>query len=144
LQWLPSPVCPCKWEKVPDRADEGAFLLMANLTNLSRTRARILRKTDTQAERILWEALRARRLGGHKFVRQLPIGSYFADFACREGKLVVEVDGATHGDADEIAHDEVRSAFLIDQGWRIHRCWNDDVFNNLRGVCDSILLLLAE
>jgi very-short-patch-repair endonuclease len=117
---------------------------MANLDHIARTRARSLRKTETQAERILWEALRARRLGGYKFVRQLPIGPYFADFACREQKLIIEVDGATHGDADEIAHDEKRSAFLLAEGWRIHRCWNDDVFMNLSGVCDSILLLLAE
>jgi very-short-patch-repair endonuclease len=117
---------------------------MANLTNFARTRARTLRKTETQAERILWEALRARRLGGHKFVRQLPIGLYFADFACRERKLVVEVDGATHGDAHEIAYDARRTVFLHEHGWRIHRCWNDDVFKNLSGVSDSVLLLLAE
>ena len=117
---------------------------MANLTADARNRARALRKAETQAERLLWEALRARRLGGHKFTRQLNIGPYFADFACREHKLVVEVDGATHGDAAEIAHDERRTAYLREQGWRIHRCWNDDVFNNLDGVCDSILIALSQ
>jgi very-short-patch-repair endonuclease len=116
---------------------------MANLSNLARTRARTLRKADTQAERILWDALRARRLGGYKFVRQLPIGPYFADFACRERKLIIEVDGATHGDANEVAHDARRGAFLLEQGWRIHRCWNEDVFKNLSGTCDSIVILLA-
>jgi very-short-patch-repair endonuclease len=117
---------------------------MANLTAISRSRARILRKDDTQAERVLWEALRSRRLGGHKFVRQLSIGPYFADFACREHKLVVEVDGATHGEDAEVTHDERRTAYLNEQGWRIYRCWNHDVFTNLGGVCDSILLALLQ
>jgi very-short-patch-repair endonuclease len=117
---------------------------MANLTDIARTRARSLRKHETQAEIKLWEALRARRLGDHKFVRQLSIGPYFADFACREHMLIIEGDGATHGDEVEIAHDNARTEFLMSHGWRVHRVWNHDVFTNLIGVCDSILLKLAE
>ena len=117
---------------------------MANLTADTRTRARALRKAETQAERMLWEVLRDRRLSHHKFTRQLAIGPYFADFACREQKLIVEVDGATHGDEAEIARDERRPAYLREQGWHIHRCLNYDVFSNLKGVCDSILLALTE
>ena len=117
---------------------------MANLDAKARDRARDLRKQDTQAERLLWEALRARRLGGFKFVRQLVIGPYFADFCCRKHGLIVEIDGATHGTEAELAHDRARSAYLNAQGWRVHRAWNHDVFTNLCGVCDSILLALAE
>ena len=72
------------------------------------------------------------------------IGPYFADFACREQKLIVEVDGATHGTESEVEYDQARSDYLIAQGWRVHRAWNQDVFTNLTGVCDSILLVLAE
>jgi very-short-patch-repair endonuclease len=118
--------------------------LMANLTNTSRSHARSFRKDDTRAEQILWEVLRNRRLGGFKFVRQLPIGPYFADFACRERKLIVEVDGATHGSDEELRHDDRRNAYLHAAGWHIHRCWNDDVYRNLIGVCDSILLVLEK
>jgi very-short-patch-repair endonuclease len=117
---------------------------MANLDAEARDRARTLRKHDTQAERLLWEALRARRLGGFKFVRQLAIEPYFADFACRERKLIVEIDGASHGTAAELTDDQVRTEYLVAQGWRVHRAWNQDVFTNLNGVCDSILLLLVE
>ena len=67
---------------------------MAFQTSTSASRARNLRKNDTEAERRLWEAIRNRRLAGFKFVRQLPIGPYVADFACRESKLILEVDGA--------------------------------------------------
>ena len=63
-------------------------------------RARTLRHGDNMAEAILWNALKARKLKGHKFVRQMPIGLYFADFACRSRKLIVEVDGSQHANSD--------------------------------------------
>ena len=115
---------------------------MANLTDDAKTRARTLRKTETQAEIKLWQTLRARRLGNYKFVRQLSIGPYFADFATREHKLIIEVDGDTHSTAAEVEYDKARTAFLEAQGWRVHRVWNNDVFTNLAGVCDHILLKL--
>ena len=117
---------------------------MAYQTEKSLTRARSLRQSDTEAERRLWEALRARRLGGFKFVRQLGIGSYIADFACREYKLIVEVDGATHGSPEEIAHDQRRTSYLEQQGYRVLRFWNDDIYRGLATVCDAILLALPE
>lgn len=57
-------------------------------------RAWALRQVENEAEHVLWQELRGRRLNGHKFVRQLPIGPYYADFACRQANLVVEVDGS--------------------------------------------------
>ena len=57
-------------------------------------RTRPLRRDMTEIERWLWHRLRDRRIGGHKFVRQLPLGPFFADFGCRDAKLVVEVDGS--------------------------------------------------
>ena len=117
---------------------------MAFQTPMSVNRARKLRKNDTEAERRLWEAIRNRRLAGFKFVRQLPVGPYVADFACRERKLILEVDGATHGTEIELRFDERRSAFLQAEGFRVMRCWNDDVFTNLEGVLDGILLRLTE
>ena len=117
---------------------------MAFQTPISVSRARDLRKSDTEAERRLWEAIRNRRLAGFKFVRQLPVGPYVADFACRERKLIVEVDGATHGSETERRRDERRSTFLQVEGFRVMRCWNDDVFTNLEGVLDGILLRLTE
>jgi len=58
--------------------------------------ARRLRQVQTLAEKALWALVRNRRLGGFKFVRQLPIDRYFADFVCEAGKLIVELDGAAH------------------------------------------------
>ncbi|MBX3500781.1 MAG: DUF559 domain-containing protein [Alphaproteobacteria bacterium] len=94
-------------------------------------RSRSLRRDSTDAERILWSALRARQLDGLKFVRQEPIGRYFADFACRDAKLVVELDGGQHADS---AYDKRRDAAMIDAGYRVLRLWNNDVMNNLEGA----------
>ena len=97
---------------------------------------RSLRKHDTAAEQALWEHLRARRLSGLKFVRQQSIGQYIADFACRSLKLIVEVDGATHGD---VAYDERRTRWLETNGWTVVRVTNVDVFTQMEGVLETIL-----
>jgi very-short-patch-repair endonuclease len=117
---------------------------MAYLTPKVRGRARQLRKNEVSAEQRLWEALRNRRLGGYKFVRQLPVGPYFADFACREHKLIVEVDGATHGSDEAIRHDERRARFLEAQGYRILRFLNDDIYWHLDEVRAAIIAALNE
>ncbi len=72
-------------------------------------------------------------------MRQEPIGPYFADFVCREAKLVVDVDGATHSTDDEIRGDEPRASFSRAQGYRITRVGNNDVYRNLDGVLETIL-----
>lgn len=104
-------------------------------------RTRVLRANTTSAEARLWHALRNRHLAGHKFVRQAALGPYVADFLCRDARLVVEVDGATHGEPDEIARDAQRTALIEALGYRLYRCTNDDVFSNLGGVLDGILLV---
>jgi very-short-patch-repair endonuclease len=101
--------------------------------------ARDLRRNSTMPEQKLWAQLSNRQLGGFKFVRQMPIGPYVADFVCREKKLVVELDGWTHSTAEEIAHDHRRTTFLETQGYRIYRVGNHDVMESTDGVLDSIL-----
>ena len=103
-----------------------------------------MRKNQTNAEALLWRALRGRRLGGFKFVRQEPIGPYFADFVCRDEKLIVEIDGATHSTDGEIRHDARRTKFLHASGCEVIRFVNEDVYRNLDGVCETILARLSE
>jgi very-short-patch-repair endonuclease len=104
-------------------------------------RARYLRENLTDAERKLWSVLRNRRLEGSKFVRQLPIGPYVADFACREQNLIVEVDGGQHSGS---ATDEARTQALAGYGYAVLRFWNNDVLQNLDGVAQTILARLAK
>ncbi len=113
-------------------------------TPLTYARAKRMRREPTGAERKLWGALRNRSLGGFKFYRQVPVGPYIVDFINHEFGLVIEVDGATHGDAEEVARDEKRSAFLKAEGFFVHRVGNLDVYENIIGVCDGILMVLEE
>jgi very-short-patch-repair endonuclease len=100
--------------------------------------ARRLRRESTVGEKLLWAQLKNRQLRGCKFVRQEPIGPYFADFVCRESKLVVEVDGDTHSTGEEIAHDTRRSAYLEQHGYRVIRFWNTEVKEGMDGVLAGI------
>jgi very-short-patch-repair endonuclease len=88
---------------------------------------------------VLWLELKRRQLGGYKFTRQLPISPYFADFACREKWLVVEIDGSQHA---ESAYDRRRDAFMCSHGYSVLRFWNTDVLKDRTAVCETILAAL--
>ena len=117
---------------------------MRGLRIIETRRARALRRDAPSAERIVWRHLRNRRLGGWKFVRQEPIGPYFADFVCREKMLVVEIDGATHSTDVEIASDARRTAFLEAQGFRVMRFINAQIYENADGALEEILRVLGD
>jgi very-short-patch-repair endonuclease len=102
---------------------------------------RRLRQQVTVAETKLWFALRDRRLGGFKFVRQEAIGFYIVDFVCREKKLIVEVDGGQHA---ENLRDHVRDRALTAEGYHVLRFWNSDVLKNRDGVLTTIVAKLEE
>jgi very-short-patch-repair endonuclease len=99
-------------------------------------RARLLRRSLTPAELTLWARLRGRQLGGFKFVRQEPIARYYADFVCRERRLIVELDGGQHADNPE---DRRRDRALCALGYCVIRIWNSDVIENLDGVLQMLL-----
>jgi very-short-patch-repair endonuclease len=92
----------------------------------------------TRAEAILWNHLRSAERAPAKFRRQHPIGPFIADFACVSARVVIEVDGATHGTDAELAHDRRRDAYLRARKWRVLRVSNEDVYKNLSGVLELI------
>jgi very-short-patch-repair endonuclease len=104
-------------------------------------RANHLRQTLTDAESLLWYRLRDRRLGGHKFRRQVPLGPYVADFVCMSARVVVEVDGGQHAEAKP--YDEARTRYLRSKGFRVIRFWNNEVLASLDGVLQVILETLT-
>jgi len=99
--------------------------------------ARKLRRNQTGAEAKLWSRLRNKRLGGHHFYRQQPIGLYIVDFCSRSRKLIIEVDGSQH--LDEKVQDDIRTAYLESLGFRVLRFWNDDVLKDINTVLQVIL-----
>ena len=104
--------------------------------------ARSLRSRMTDAERILWYHLRARRLAGFKFRRQLVIEPYIVDFACIEAKLIVEADGGQHGEQENA--DAERTAFLNRSGYRVLRFWNHEILTDTDAVLERIHSALIE
>ena len=92
-----------------------------------------------KAEKLLWQKLRARQLGGAKFRRQTPIGPYIVDFVSFEHRLVVEIDGGQHNASERGQHDLKRTAWLEAQGFRVLRFWNNQVLANLEGVLERTL-----
>ena len=100
-----------------------------------------MRRDPTEAEDLLWGALRGRRLDRIKFRRQVPVGAYIADFVCAEAMLIVEIDGSQHGDSH---YDDERSAVLKTHGFRVLRFWNDEVMRELNSVCDTIIAYVRD
>ncbi|WP_136622397.1 MULTISPECIES: endonuclease domain-containing protein [Mesorhizobium] len=105
-----------------------------------RANARSMRKVMTSAELKLWNELRAHRLMGLGFRRQLPVAGYIVDFACPEKKLVVEVDGSQHAKAEAVTSDEARTLRLEQDGWTVLRFWNDDIIRDIDNVCQHIVI----
>ncbi|WP_426236809.1 endonuclease domain-containing protein [Pararhizobium sp. DWP1-1-3] len=108
-----------------------------------RKNARTMRRSMTDAELKLWNELRAHRLMGLGFRRQLPIGGYIVDFACPEHKIVVELDGSQHANGDAVDYDKQRSARLEQNGWTVLRFWNDDVLRDIDNVCQHIVRIVG-
>jgi very-short-patch-repair endonuclease len=112
--------------------------------NTNQKRAKDLRRNQTPAEIKLWGTLRKRSLGGHRFVRQVQIGSYIVDFLCREKAFIIEVDGATHSSDEEVAYDGRRTRYLEGLGFKVHRVDNMDVYKHLNDALDGILAMLDQ
>ena len=98
--------------------------------------ARALRISSTDAENLLWRQLRRKQFTGLKFRRQQPIDNYVVDFVCFEKRVVVEVDGGQH--ALEREKDVEREGYLIRNGFKVLRFWNNEVLQNIDGVLEVI------
>ena len=113
---------------------------VATFKSRNTSRARELRHAATPAERKLWRYLSRNQLGA-RFSRQMPVGPFFADFLCRERKLIVELDGHSHDVAPE--RDVYRDRYLAEAGYRVLHFANADVMGNVEGVVAAIRLELT-
>ncbi len=109
--------------------------LYANQPSGTVNRLRTLRRNATEAEKRLSRALKE-AFPDLKWRFQAPVGPYVADFLCFALKLVIEVDGGQHAEADD--YDARRTRFLETEGYRVQRFWNNDVLGNTAGVIESI------
>jgi very-short-patch-repair endonuclease len=99
--------------------------------------ARKNRKNPSKAESRIWRLLRMRQFSQHKFLRQKPIAGYIVDFYCSELCLVIEIDGDSH--AETFEYDAERTKTLNALGLTVIRYTNDDVLENIEGVCEDLM-----
>jgi very-short-patch-repair endonuclease len=116
---------------------------MSRITDGTRTRARDLRRDQTFQERALWPHLRGPKAHGLHVRRQAPIGPYIADFALLSHRLVIEIDGDSHGAPGQSRHDATRDQLLTSQGFTVWRFSARDVEHNLEGIVETILLRIG-
>lgn len=115
------------------RGGLGFLQYNKNLTALAREN----RKNPTAAEKKIWnDILRARQFAQYKFLRQKPIAGFIVDFYCSELRLVIEIDGDSHGEAAE--YDFARTSALNARGLTVVRYANEDVLKNIAGVYDDL------
>jgi very-short-patch-repair endonuclease len=95
-------------------------------------------KWPTQAEALLWDELRGRKLAGYNYRRQHPIGSFIVDFYCPARKMVIEIDGPIHDKQKE--EDEIREAYLKSSGYKVLRLDSQQVEKHLIDVLSEILM----
>ncbi len=108
------------------------FYLKKSLTN-----AKDLRANQADCENILWQKIRAKKLSGIKFRRQVPVGKYIVDFVALSKKLIIELDGSQH--IENIDYDKARTEYLNKLGFTVLRFLDNDVINNIDGVLLKIL-----
>ena len=103
-------------------------------------RAQQLRKNMTKEERKLWYDYLSKY--PYRFRRQVAFGNYILDFYCAAAKLAVELDGSQHYEESGRRYDAARTAYLHSIGIEVLRFSNLDVLRNLRGVCQSIDMMV--
>jgi very-short-patch-repair endonuclease len=108
-----------------------------NIHSLSKRRS-TLRKNLSKAEAILWNHLSRKQMHGYKFRRQYSVDQYIIDFYCPRLKLAIEVDGDSHFKSGAEEYDKVRQDYIEAFGIKFLRFTNDDVCNNIDGVCQEI------
>ena len=122
----------CKFEK-----KKFVVTKLYNLSILKSNRL-YLRKNMTEAELVLWEVLKDKKLCRRKFRRQHSIGFYIADFYCSTEKMIIELDGQHHFTNEGIAKDLDRDLHLSMMNIKVLRFENKEVLQNLTQVLKDV------
>lgn len=95
------------------------------------------RQYATEAERLLWHYLKEKKIG-YKFRRQHIVGEYITDFINLKHKLIIEVDGKYHQEAEQVIKDAQRTQYLEQKGYTVIRFTNEEIFNHMEDVINKI------
>jgi len=97
------------------------------------------RSNPTEAEKVLWEIVRGKKMAGFKFRRQHIISNYITDFVCLSEKLIIEVDGLYHQLPENKSSDEIRRIELNKLGFEVIRFTNEQVLGDTDIVVNTIV-----
>ncbi len=122
----------------PEREGSYKETLFKGATPSLFEKAGTLRKVQTKTEELLWQSLRNKQVENCKFRRQHPLGNFIADFYCHEKKLIVEVDGGYHNEAEQKEYDAARTQAINEFSVRVMRFTNEEILNNLPEVLKKI------
>jgi len=117
---------------------------MLKYTPKLKTTARMLRKNLTDSELVLWWRLRGKQLAGVQFYRQKPIGDYIVDFYAPKAKLVIEIDGSQHFEAQHIEKDKKRDEYLAGLGLMVLRFDSRQALKETEAVLECIFQTITE
>ena len=140
-QYIQAPLPPEGGGKDSHDHEEGYKYLTADLAvyGLLKEFVHLQRSNPTEAEKVLWEQVRGKKVEGYKFRRQHIIGRYITDFICLSRKLVIEVDGLIHTLPDHIINDIDRTKELNELGFEVIRFTNNEIIFETEKVIESIL-----
>ena len=106
-----------------------------------RKRRQDLRRRQTRAEKVVWQAVRNEKVSKLKFYRQYSVGPYILDFYCPRIRLAIELDGPSHNKPDSRIYDKERDQFLRNSKIKVMRFKNGEVISNIQGVIEKICSL---
>jgi very-short-patch-repair endonuclease len=124
---------------MPSRSPmKSGVVFLQYVTDEKIHQSRNLRRNMTDAESILWEWLRNRKIAGMKFRRQQVIEGFIADFYCEAAKLVIEVDGNVHDTKNQIEIDKHRREVFEARGLTELRFKNEEIHFDISKVIAKI------
>lgn len=97
-----------------------------------------LRTNMTDEEKLLWSKVRRKQMKGYQFYRQRIIGDYIVDFYCPKANLIIELDGGQHYTEEGMKKDKSRDVYIKQEGYRVLRFSDKEVFENLHGIMERI------
>jgi len=103
-----------------------------------------LRNNMPEAERVLWNHIRNKKLGGLRFRRQVGIGEYIVDFYCPQLRIVLELDGDSHFTKEAVVYDNERNAYMESLGLHVIRYTNDRIKYDLERVIEELKQIISE
>jgi very-short-patch-repair endonuclease len=105
---------------------------------------RDLRQNMTEAEELLWQRIRKKKLCGVRVKRQYGLGPYILDFYVPKFQIAIEVDGKIHLKKEQKERDLNKDTFLTENGIRVVRFTNEEVLNNIEIVLAKLEAVVNE